>query len=281
MKKFASLLFALALSCTVAFGWGRQGHATVAKIAEKYLTETTKKALSEYLHGNSIVAYASYADEYKEALPVDYGFVGDDGLQVRAYPHTFEVNMDFKPFPTCNDNGRYVKNCLYFIDKYAEDLRENAKDMDDSTRFVEIVMIVHWLGDMHCPEHIRYNPEDMTIGGYQIVYQGESLKYHTFWDKQCIVDHYPWSFSDLAYIFDNASDSERAEICAGDVWDWGEDSARNSYPIHAIKPGEKLKGAWIRDVCHPLVEKQLRNAGYRLAHQLNMIFDAKYAKKNR
>ncbi len=279
MKKLTIVLSIMLLTSTAAFAWGRQGHATVARIAEDYLTETTKKALSEYLHGESIVNYASYADDFKDALPYDYGFVGEDGKQVRAYPHTFEVDMNFKPYPTTNDNGRYVKNCLCFIEQYADDLRKGAKDMDDSTRFVKIVMIVHWLGDMHCPEHIRYYPEDMTIGGYNVIYNKEELRYHTFWDRECITVRYPWSFSDLAYLFDTASDKERKEIVAGDVWDWAEDCAVASWPVHSIKPGDKLTGKWVSAQL-PLVRSQIRNAGYRLAKVLNICFDAKYAKKN-
>lgn len=279
MKKLILVSASLLAFSLIGHAWGRQGHATVAKIAEDHLTATTKKALSEYLNGESIVTFASYADEYKGALPYDYGFVGEDGQQVRSYPHTFEVDMNFKPFPTCNDNGRFVKNCLWFVEQYGNDLKEGARDMDDSTRFVKIVMIVHWLGDMHCPEHIRYNPEDMTIGYFDVIYNKEKLRYHTFWDRECITVRYPWSFSDIAYLCDTATDKEMEEIIAGDVWDWAEDAARASWPIHDKKAGDKLTGAWVSEQM-PLVRSQLRNAGYRLAKTLNMIFDPKYAKKN-
>lgn len=277
MKKLIIIMVA-ALVTAPLFGWGREGHATVAKIAEDHLTKTTKAALNKYLNGESIVIYASYADEHKNDMIIDYGFVGEDGLQKRAYPHTFETDITFKPTRVINDNGRYVKNCLVFIEQYAKELQEGAKDMDPKERFEKIVMLVHWLGDMHCPMHIRYYPLDMEIGHQNVIFRGEPYRYHTYWDKDCIVARYPWSFSDLAHICDICDKDEIEEICAGDVWDWAEQCARDSYPVHQMKEGDKLT-AKIIDSHLPLVRQQLRNGGYRLAHTLNMIFDAKYAKK--
>ncbi|MCQ2141435.1 MAG: S1/P1 Nuclease, partial [Bacteroidales bacterium] len=188
MKKTLSFIFALFFTVS-AFGWGRVGHATVARIAENHLTPTTQKAIAEILDGHSIVEYASFADEYKNAaiLQWDYGVDFKDSKRVGAFPHTFEADMNFQPFRGVNDDGRFVKNCISFVEDFSEELKD-YKNMEDTARFVKLVMIVHWLGDMHCPEHIRYNPEDMTIGYYNVTYKGAPLRYHTFWDDQCITD---------------------------------------------------------------------------------------------
>ena len=54
-----------------AAAWGRIGHATVAKIAENHLTKRAKKQITKYLHGESIVKWATYADDSKPELLVD------------------------------------------------------------------------------------------------------------------------------------------------------------------------------------------------------------------
>ncbi len=279
MKRIIITLCLLIMCCT-AQGWGRKGHATIARIAEMHLTKTTQKRIAEIMHGEPISGYASYADDHKGKLLVDMGFdpVGGEP-RVNTQPHTFEANMDFEPFRGINDNGRYVKNCIHFIEKYAQDLK-HYKELDDSTAFTELVLLVHFVGDMHCPEHIRYNPEDMTIGYYKVNFRGEDIRYHTIWDDMIIEIKHPWSFSDLAHMFDSASKEEIAEITKGGPYDWGRDVARCCWVTHQVKPGDVLTMDWYYDQL-PLMRSQLRKAGYRLAKELNMIFDPAYARKNK
>ena len=279
MKRIIITLCLLIMCCT-AQGWGRKGHATIARIAEMHLTKTTQKRIAEIMHGEPISGYASYADDHKGKLLVDMGFdpVGGEP-RVNTQPHTFEANMDFEPFRGINDNGRYVKNCIHFIEKYAQDLK-HYKELDDSTAFTELVLLVHFVGDMHCPEHIRYNPEDMTIGYYKVNFRGEYIRYHTIWDDMIIEIKHPWSFSDLAHMFDSASKEEIAEITKGGPYDWGRDVARCCWVTHQVKPGDVLTMDWYYDQL-PLMRSQLRKAGYRLAKELNMIFDPAYARKNK
>jgi len=268
------------LTYTTASAWGRKGHATIARIAESHLTETTKAKINEIMHGDKISGCASYGDDFKGKWKVDMGFDPTGGdPRVNTQPHTFEADMNFEPFRGINDNGRYVKNCIHFIEKYSEDLKD-WKALDDSTAFTELVLIVHFVGDMHCPGHIRYNPEDMTIGYYNVLFNGNEVRYHTLWDDMIIDLKFPWSFSDLAYLFDTATASEIKAITAGGPYDWGKDTARASYPVHKVLPGAVLNWDWYFSQM-PLMKSQVRNAGYRLAKQLNMIFDPAYAKKNR
>ena len=280
MKKTLILAACIMLCCGTAMGWGRKGHATIARIAEMHLTKTTQKKIAEIMRGEPVSGYASYADEHKGKLLVDFGFEPTDGSKrINTLPHTFEANMDFEPFRGVNDNGRYVKNCIHFIEQYAEDLR-NYKALDDSTAFTELVLLVHFVGDMHCPEHIRYNPGDMTIGYYDVTFRKEPIRYHTLWDSLIIEQTNPWSFGDLAYMFDSATPAEIDEIVAGGPYDWGRDVAKCCWPVHQVKPGDALTMDWYYEQ-QPLMRSQIRKAGYRLAKELNMIFDPAYARKHK
>ena len=68
MKRVFSIAITLLVCCQAAFGWGRVGHATIATVAEDHLTPEAKAIIEEYLKGESIVKYASYADKYKNQL---------------------------------------------------------------------------------------------------------------------------------------------------------------------------------------------------------------------
>ena len=83
MKKLLILLLCSALFHSgPVFGWGREGHETIAKIAERNLTKRAKKRIEKYLGGHSIVYYAKWMDEYRKAP--EYAFT--DGW------HTAPVN---------------------------------------------------------------------------------------------------------------------------------------------------------------------------------------------
>ena len=279
MKRTALIIACAIMASVPGMSWGRLGHATVAYIAEQNLTPKAQKAIHEYLHGNSLVSVASLNDNLKSVMTVrlDYEFTGETPHiqghdNIFELPHTFEAAAGtFEVTPTVCDNGRFVKNCIWFIDKYSKDLHKNAKEMDDSTRFAEITSIVHMIGDMHCPEHIRYYPEDMTIGYYKVIFNGEPLRYHTLWDDMIFTDKRNWSFSDLAYLVDRYGKKELKEWTNGTVWDWAKDSAIQSYPIHLVKPGEKLEKYYTLKN-QKLAEMQLVKAGHRLATILNETF---------
>lgn len=267
---FASLVFVLPSS-----GWGRLGHAAINKIAEDHLTKTARKAIDKYMGGESIVTFASYPDDYRDRL--NEGF-RPEWNKARAYAHTYEVDSLLMPFRGIDDNGRYVTNALYFIGGFVSDLR-NAGSLDDESRFIEIVMLCHFIGDIHCPGHIRYYPK-RDIASWQVTFIDLDTKYHTVWDGDILRAYYPWSWSDFASMCDIASKDEIAAIAEGDFYDWAHDAAVASRDVRmSVRKGDTLDADWATDQLE-LTRTMIRKAGYRLAHQLNMIFDAKYAKKH-
>lgn len=271
MKRFLTICTALLVVCNSAWAWARLGHATVAKIAEEHLTKRAKKQLDRYMHGESIVKWASYADDAKPVLLLDTGFEPTNTTRLTTYPHTFEAEDDCTVFRDTKRNGTFVKNSIYQIERLAEELRHPER-MTDSARITTIALIVHFVGDMHCPEHIRY-PEDQTIGYYNVYLDGKKIRLHTLWDDLIVRARHPWSFSDLAELLDTASPQQIKDICAGTIYDWGYDCAKVSREVHSAKPEERFDRTEYLDKYVPLAESQIRKGGYRLAALLNSIFD--------
>lgn len=273
MKRFFIIAACALLSVNFASAWGILGHTTVAKIAENNMTPEARQELARYFGQQSIVFYATYPDYYRSEWLYDFGFdpTGDIGKRVNVYPHTFEVDKDFKPFKGFNDNGRYVKNCVHFIKQFSDELH-NRKCLSDSIVKWKVIMIVHLMGDMHCPEHIQYNPEDMSIGKYNVMFDNNKVKYHTLWDEEILTRRNPFGYSDTALLLDTWNNEEIANTVKGDPYDWAEESARLSYPVHTYKAGTELKRVKYLNEFTPLAEDQIRRAGYRLAALLNDIF---------
>lgn len=268
--------------------WGQIGHSTIAQVAQNHLTPEASKALDKYLNGLKLAIIASDADVYRSQWTVDLGFVPTNPedarvpwlkefdfttpLNISPWSHSITVDMDFNCFPTDNLDGAYINNAAYYIDKLSAGLKENAENMDPHERYKSIAIIVHLMGDMHCPMHIVYYPDNVVKGHYFVDWKGKKLDMHVIWDSTLWDSYYDWSFRDMAYLVDTASSEEIVEITTGTVYDYAECSARDSWPVvSAYSDGDTLPKSYATDV-RLLLFAQLRNGGYRLAAILNDIF---------
>ena len=271
MKKIVLICTAVLLACGTSYGWARVAHATVAKIAENHLTPKAKKTLGKYLNGKSITYYASYADDYKPEMLMDLGFEPSNAKRKVTFPHSFSVDNDYNILRGQREGDKFVKNCVYLVDEYAADLKANHREMEDSLRMLKIVMLVHWLGDMHCPKHIRY-PEEQTLGYYKVKWGNRSVRYHDVWDGIFYDGLHPWGFIECAEMLDDCSKEQIKAITAGNVYDWGKDMAKSARGVNEFKEGDVIDIHTFRNKYRDLAEHSVRNAGYRLAALLNDIF---------
>ena len=269
-------------------GWGRVGHSTIAQVAQDHLTPKAKRILHNYLDGLQLAIIASDADIYRSQWTVDLGYVPTNPdearvpwlkefdfttpLNIAPWSHSVTVDMDFKCYPTDNLNGAYINNAAYYIEKLSAELKKNAEHMDPYERYKAISLIVHLVGDLHCPMHIVYLPDNVSKGKYKVSWKGNLHQMHAMWDGRIFEGYYSWSFSDMAYLVDTATKSQIAKIIEGDIYDYAESSAKDSWPVvNAYKEGDILPKSYATDV-RPILFSQLRNGGYRLAAILNEIF---------
>ena len=185
--------FAALTSAQGAFAWGRLGHAAVARLAEQHLTKKAKANLDKLLDGRSIVYYASWMDDYKPQMLVDLGYTPTNGPRMHMLPHTFSVDESGEVIRGNRLPGdKYLANCLYYVERAADRLKNRMHEMNDSTRLACIQVIVHCLGDMHCPGHVRW-PDNQEIGYFNVVLKGSEIRYHTIWDTPIVATTHPWS----------------------------------------------------------------------------------------
>ena len=149
MKKLLLLLlFAGLLNTGSVFGWGREGHETIAKIAERNLTKKAKKRIEKYLGGHSIVYFAKWMDEYRHTP--EYKFTNNW--------HTVPVNAELRYEDSMLATGG---NAIYGLEQAIENLK-NYRSLTDSAVEVNLKYIIHLVGDMHCPAHIKYTTQNTT-----------------------------------------------------------------------------------------------------------------------
>lgn len=267
MKRFLLVCVVTFVMCGNSYGWGILEHGAVAQIAENHLSPEAKTLLKGYLKGVPM-AYYSYDAEIKR----DEMFISV-GDKKWLLSHTFNVDKKFASSRKVFDkNGEPLNNMLADIDLIVKDLKANHREMTDSVRQAYISFLIHAVGDMHCPMHVGF--EDRAGYGQYTVYFGKTKKmnYHTFWDKGVISAHHPWSYSDLATLFDIYNEKEIASFCKGDIFTWGKEVAKTVYPMHSYRANARIDVVKYRVEYQQTGELLLTKAGYRLAKLLNEIF---------
>lgn len=269
LLKYLVIVFALSLMSTPSYGWGRRVHSAIAYIAEDHLTPKAKKTVNEILDGKSIVYYASWLDDYRKQMKMDHRNEAGELIKMGEIPHSFKVGKDGKVYLTYNRDGIDV------INKSVEKLK-NYKDLDDSTRLASLQCIIHLVGDIHCPGHVRYadfdgDSVDKKYDKAKVLYGKKKVRMHSVWDTMVVDETTSGGVYDLAYVVDRASKKEIKSIQMGTPLDWGQETADVSKNLWYIHDGQKITKKYFLEN-RELAFEQIQKAGLRLAKVLNDLF---------
>lgn len=259
----AAALLVLSVS-PAASAWGKREHAAIARIAEQNLSPKAKKAINEILDGEKISSYASWLDYYKPVMLMKLT-EPQKGKMERTIPHTFQVDSSLNAY-------RYPEHsCVTVVEESMAKL-QNRKELDDSTERQCLLNIIHLVGDMHCPGHVIYaDGRDRKIGYFEVVYNGESMRFHKVWDSMVDTETFAGGVNDLVTLALTSSKKEAKEFVKGGLYDWGSEVAHLSCHIWDVQAGENLGRTYMYDHGHLALEL-IERAGYRLAAVLNETF---------
>lgn len=259
MKRLFLMLLLLPLTGVYeAAAWGAKGHDVVAYIAECNLTPKARKALARVLGGHSLVYDASYPDfvrsnpAYNGTSTWHYANV-DEGYTYASMPK--------------NPDG----DVLTASEFLAGELRN--KELDDSLRKAYTVMLIHFIGDMHCPMHAGHK-SDLGGNRWPVKWFGEPANLHGVWDSKLIESYRHWSYSEWREQLDRHTKREKAAIAGdGTMLDWLLETVELSKAIYAATPVDyNFSFDDTIKYTTEMIEPQLLKAGYRLAKLLNEIY---------
>ena len=248
-----------------ALAWGPKGHDIVAAIAEQNLTPKAKKALNELLGGKSIVYYSSWMDQIQNSPYWEYGY-----NKTKTW-HYANVDKGFT-YETMkkNEDGDVVSG-LNFLTK---ELKENYSELTDSMKVDYVKMVIHMVGDMHCPMHAG-RLSDRGGNGFKLKWFGQNTNLHSLWDSKVIEAARSWSYSEWRDHLDDVDKKFKKEIVKGTYEDWFTTTVSNSAMLYEYQEslGEKNINPYeYVFIFSPMLEEQLLLGGLRLAHVLNSIF---------
>ncbi|OAA48053.1 Phospholipase C/P1 nuclease, core [Beauveria brongniartii RCEF 3172] len=275
-----------------AQAWGVLGHATVAYIAQNYLTNDTT-VWAQAVLGDSSDSYlanvASWADQYRSttagkwSAPLHF-------IDAEDNPPT-SCNVDYQR--DCGTKGCSISAIANYTQRVG-DGRLSAANVNEALKF-----LVHFLGDVTQPLH----DEAYEVGGnnIKVTFDGYSDNLHADWDTYIpqkkvggskLTDAQSWAGALVAEIESGALKSQAAGWISGDnVADpitsatrWASDA--NTYVCSVVMPGGASalqQGDLYPDYYNSVigtVELQIAKGGYRLGNWLNSIYSSKVAKRS-
>ena len=250
-----------------SFAWGPKGHDVVAAIAEQNLTSKARKSLEKLLDGKSIVYYSSWMDNIQNSP------YWKDGYNKTKTWHYANVDKG-ETYQTMkkNENGDVVAA----LEMLTKELTENYDNLTDSMRVDYVKMIIHMVGDLHCPMHAG-RLTDRGGNGCKVKWFGQKTNLHSVWDSKMIDAARKWSYTEWCDQLDRTSKKYKKEVMSGTYEDWFTTTVAAAAEVYEYveSTGEivpSLSYQFVYDFS-PLLEEQLLHAGYRLAYVLNEIFD--------
>ena len=241
-----------------ALAWENIGHAVIAYNAERLLDPEVKAKCRHYLKA-TIPFYATWMDQARSIEP----------YTVCDKWHSTNIDAKNKVVVGLPTTG------AYHIERIRKEMAGGAyKNMSDSLVAVNLKLLIHMVGDMHCPSHIVYT-KDFGMPGYSIKVKGKKVGRHSFWDRSPQYMHPKWKADRFVKAYDTYTPKEIKKICKGDAYKWSVQNANN-----ILKTGNywergaeftKLSKEQRKQIDETLHE-QLAFAGYRLASTLNKIF---------
>jgi hypothetical protein len=274
----AGFLFALP---QISWGWGKEGHEVVGKVAEKFLSAPAKRAIDDLLKDDQFKSIGdtrltSWAD-----------FIRNSAMFKKKYPNNDKfhyLDIDVESDLAMVDVAKIAsegENALVAVRRFQKVLKDPTAELQAKRE--ALFFIVHIIGDLHQPLHCAERTGDKGGNLCQVFLPGETMKInlHKVWDTSFVLkDIGAFTVPDFTTkLLEEITPESKAADQKGTLEDWILDSqkiARES--IYKVVPKTAQTGETFQlkedDVKAgtAVVHRQLAKGGLRLAAFLNDTF---------
>ena len=294
--KYVILFIALSsLWLQNAYSWGNAGHRDIIAVAQRHLTPQAQSIISNLLH-HDLKEEADWMDKHR---------TGEWAFTSQWHVLYFDKNLSYDPDPTLSvnphtkaveDRGdalKTINRAVYTLSDY--------KHLTDSAFLFNLRCLVHMIGDMHCPVHCLIPGRTKNYASilderefYPVVsvlvpvkYNNkEYISYHVLFDNMPAILFPDKTPDQVAALLDNKSKKEIRQIigqkamaqyngrydCSLPLYRWARECAQASMKIWDYNPDIVYDlNPSTAELSRPMVEQELRHAGYRLAWILNTV----------
>ncbi len=248
----------LLLTARPSYGWGREGHQLIARLASSHLNAKAQAAVSALLDaGESMESVSTWADEIRPRRPET------------ATWHYINV-----PVAERANWRKYcpATECVVSIIEKMERRMADAP-LSRNERREAMFFLIHFISDLHQPMHTG-DKGDRGGNDVRTVYRNYAGNLHGTWDTGLILGYKETDPALWDRVMRPASAWERRRTSRGgpEQWVWQSHAISRdvAYPnLPTERPA--LLGEGYAQAAKPSVEKQLRRAGLRVAAVLNRI----------
>jgi hypothetical protein len=288
MKKFIVVLLSVCLFAGNAYSYGAHGHSLVGAIADKRLAKnkTVANKVKKLLDGLTLEQAATLPDSIKtwDTKPQGFHVTGHPKIeaQLRAFVKANPASGDpshhdfhFTDVPVFGDEeyasgkvGRGDFDIVQMIPFCIRVLKGEEPETNDRaiTKSVAVILIAHYLGDIHQPLHVgaEYfdadgNPFEPTTANQGFADQGGNKltlftlvkgkavsagKFHSYWDTQTVENAFG-SAANSTVANQLANKEPKNWKLTGGVETWAEQLANEILPL-AREAHERLEFSKIK-----------------------------------
>jgi hypothetical protein len=238
-----------------AFGWGAEGHALIARIAETQLTPKARQQVQAVLGpGTTLASIASWADEIRRSRPET------------APWHYIDIPLSQTHVNLARDcpNAECVIAKIGTFEKALSIPLTPPRERSEALMF-----LVHLIGDMHQPLHAADN-RDRGGNTVQVQLGGLKTNLHSLWDSALLARM--GDAEQLASTWSLDSRKRARKWAKGTVERWAEESHAAARKVVYGKLGSgapRIISAAYEKAADSLIREQIERAGARLAWVLN------------
>jgi len=260
--------------------WDSTGHKVVAQIAYEHLTPHTKRKVNQLIHhfaksyprSNTFVNAASWADVLHFH-------------DVSAFDHWHYIDKPFslKKTPVQQPNP---DNVVRIINQSEKVLLSKSSNTFEKAFFLRF--LIHTVGDIHQPLHCislfsPSFPEGDRGGQLYLLNDKKFSNLHRLWDAGVGYfskgfHNYPLNKKQIRYLAHKIERKYPEKVMASlakdlEVNHWASEGYKDAISyVYQVKQASKPSQKYIEQG-QVLVQKRIALAGYRLANDLNRIFD--------
>lgn len=276
---FHLVALVLLVNAAPALAWSDYGHRTVSAIALANVKPETRAAIAGLLAHQGLLETPTCP-----AGTIEDASVWADCVKARSLRDRFSYQdaWHFQNIEVCKPFDLKAPcrggNCISAqIERQVRLLKD--KTVPERERVQALVLLVHFVGDLHQPLHDIDHDGDGGGNGRKTDYgivQYERMNLHTVWDRY-LAERSITTPPRLVHAYPA---TERAELASGSIEDWSRDGwevARNqTYPAafgpdYCKMPKDKrgaISNASIEALI-PVVREQVVKGGLRLARLLD------------
>lgn len=256
------LALAVLAAPTAAWGWGQNGHRVVGEIAERHLTDYSRRQIAAILDGDGLAEAATWPDEIR----------ADPAWDHAGAWHYMSIDDHETLANTARSEAGDVLEAMQRFEAVLRDPDATRQAKDQALRFY-----VHFVGDVHQPLHVGRR-DDRGGNGIRVQWFRENRNLHSVWDEG-LIESENLSFTEMVRFLDDPTPAELAEWGAAPYEEWVRESFCHREQVYDFGEGAASGPGDLPELGYdyafhqmPLVERRLVQAGVRLAARLDAIF---------